>query len=171
VALLTDALERTPDLSLMSSLSYAESRTYMHDVLLRDTDQMSMRHALEVRVPLLDHHLVEYLMGVPDQLRQPGTTPKRLLRESLGQPLPSVCVDRPKRGFVLPLDAWMRTLLMPFCTRHLGAGGLGGHPAFQPGAVERLWEDFLAGDGRISWTRLWALVALHAWLDDTGVTA
>jgi asparagine synthase (glutamine-hydrolysing) len=170
VALLTDALERTPGLSLMSSLSYAESRTYMHDVLLRDTDQMSMRHALEVRVPLLDRHLVEYLMGVPDHLRQPGSTPKRLLRESLGQPLPSACIDRPKRGFVLPLDDWMRTLLMPYCTRHLGADGLGGHQAFQPGAVEHVWEDFLAADGRVSWTRPWALGALHAWLEDTGVT-
>jgi asparagine synthetase B (glutamine-hydrolysing) len=55
----------------------------MHDVLLRDTDQMSMAHALEVRVPLLDHTLVEYLMGVPDAYKRSNGTPKRLLVESL----------------------------------------------------------------------------------------
>jgi asparagine synthase (glutamine-hydrolysing) len=170
VSLLSTAFDGAPELSLMSSISYAESRTYMHDVLLRDTDQMSMRHALEVRVPLLDHRLVEYLMGLPDELKQPGDTPKRLLLESLGRPLPAVCVDRPKRGFVLPLDQWMRTSLMPFCTRHLGSEGLGGHPAFRPGAVEHLWETFLTGDGRTNWSRPWALVALHAWLEETGVT-
>lgn len=170
VARLQARMADVPSLSLMSSISYAESCTYMHDVLLRDTDQMSMRHALEVRVPLLDHHLVEYLMALPDAMKQPGATPKRLLRESLGRPLPEVAVDRPKRGFVLPLDHWMRTVLMPYCTRHLGADGLGGHPAFRGGAVERVWEGFLTGDGSTNWTRPWALVALHAWIEDTGVT-
>src|SRR5438046_3624818 len=82
-ALLESAL---PDVStgVLARISFAEARTYMHDVLLRDTDQMSMRHGLEVRVPLLDHHLVECLMGLPDALKAPNATPKRLLIDSLG---------------------------------------------------------------------------------------
>jgi asparagine synthase (glutamine-hydrolysing) len=159
-----------PPPTLMASLSYAEARTYMHDLLLRDTDQMSMRHGLEVRVPLLDHHLVEYVMGLPDDVKQPGSVPKRLLRESLGQPLPAICTDRPKSGFVLPFDQWMRNSLRAFCDRHLGAEGLAARPEFQRSGVETLWRSFLAGDGRTTWARPWALVSLHAWLKRNEVT-
>ncbi len=73
-----------PGSGLVTQVSYAEARTYMHDVLLRDTDQMSMAHALEVRVPLVDHVLADYVMAVPDALKAPGATPKRLLVDSLG---------------------------------------------------------------------------------------
>ena len=107
----------------MQFVSYAEARTYMHDVLLRDTDQMSMRHGLEVRVPLLDHKLVEYVMGLPDAIKRPNGYPKRLLMESLASGLPSDIVDRPKQGFVLPFDPWMRGELEPLCEHHLGPGG------------------------------------------------
>jgi len=64
VDLLENAYRGSPHAGVLSSISYAESRTYMHDVLLRDTDQMSMAHGLEVRVPLLDHRLVEFVMGL-----------------------------------------------------------------------------------------------------------
>jgi asparagine synthase (glutamine-hydrolysing) len=170
VTLLERAVERHSDVGLMSLVSYAESRTYMHDVLLRDTDQMSMRHGLEVRVPLLDHRLVEYVMGLPDAVKQAGDVPKRLLVESLGIPLPDECVNRPKRGFVLPFDLWMRGDLRPFCEHHLGPEGLAARVPFRAAAVEQLWRSFLANDGRTSWSRLWTLVALNAWLEQNGVT-
>ena len=170
VARLQAAVAAVPSLSLMASLSYAESRTYMHDLLLRDTDQMSMRHGLEVRVPLLDHHLVEHLIALPDAVKQPGHVPKRLLRESLGHSLPAVCTDRPKRGFVLPFDRWMRTSLRAFCDRHLGPEGLAGRPESHETGVRTLWQSFLGGDGRTTWARPWALVSLHAWLVEHEVT-
>ena len=169
VRMLTEALHEAPASGLMSRVSYAESRTYMHDLLLRDADQMSMRQALEVRVPFLDHRLAEYLMGLPDAVKQPGRTPKRLLRESLPVPLPAVCTDRPKRGFVLPFDEWMRTSLGPFCARHLGPEGLGGRRFMRPRAVDELWRTFLERGPATTWSRPWALVALNAWLEDTGV--
>ncbi|MFI5177512.1 MAG: asparagine synthase (glutamine-hydrolyzing) [Vicinamibacterales bacterium] len=168
VALLADAEARSQGLGELALVCYAESRTYMHDVLLRDTDQMSMRHGLEVRVPLLDHHLVEYLMGLPDDARHGGATPKPLLVESLGEPLPAVCL-RPKRGFVLPFREWMRGPLRAFCEGHLGADGLGGRGVMQAPAIEALWRAFLAGERRTSWSRPWTLVALDAWLEATGV--
>jgi asparagine synthase (glutamine-hydrolysing) len=169
VRFLTDALQDAPDSGLMSRVSYAESRTYMHDVLLRDADQMSMRQALEVRVPFLDHHLAQYLMALPDAVKLPGRTPKRLLRDSLPVPLPAVCTDRPKRGFVLPFDPWMRTSLGPFCARHLGPEGISGRRFLQPRAVEGLWQTFLDRGPATTWSRPWALVALNAWLEETGV--
>ncbi len=171
VSLLERAVQSNSDLELMSLVSYAEARTYMHDVLLRDTDQMSMRHGLEVRVPLLDHHLVEYVMGLPDADKEGGDTPKRLLLESLGTPLPDQCVHRPKRGFVLPFDLWMRGELRQFCEHHLGPHGLSFRAPFEAARVTSMWKSFLANDGRTTWSRPWTLVALNAWLEQSGVTA
>ncbi|HUL73826.1 MAG TPA: asparagine synthase (glutamine-hydrolyzing) [Vicinamibacterales bacterium] len=168
VALLADAEARIDGLGELALICYAEARTYMHDVLLRDTDQMSMRHALEVRVPLLDHELVAYLMGLPDDVRHGGVTPKPLLVDSLGEPLPEGCL-RPKRGFVLPFREWMRGPLREFCERHLGGEGLTGRGFVRAPGVHGLWQSFLAGERRTSWSRLWTLVALDAWLDRTGV--
>ncbi len=168
VALLEQAVARHPKANSMSLVSYAEARTYMHDVLLRDTDQMSMEHGLEVRVPLLDHGLVEYVMGLSETAKDPGGVPKRLLLDALGDHLPS-SVRRPKRGFVLPLDAWMRTELRPFCEQQLGPDGLSRHAILNGDAIHSVWRSFMANDGTITWSRPWALVALNAWLDRTGV--
>ena len=118
----------------VTQVSYAESRTYMHDVLLRDTDQMSMAHALEVRVPLIDHVLADYVMAVPDAFKAPGATPKRLLVESLGSALPREIVHRPKKGFTLPFEPWMRNQLRGFCENRLGGGGLAGRGLFDLGS-------------------------------------
>ncbi len=170
VTLLERAVSQHAEASSMSLISYAEARTYMHDVLLRDTDQMSMAHGLEVRVPLLDHGLVEYVMGLSETAKGPNGVPKRLLLEALTDDLPA-SVRRPKRGFVLPLDMWMRSELRPFCEQHLGPDGLSRRSVLHAEAVQSVWRSFLANDGTMTWSRPWALVALSAWLDSTGVSA
>jgi asparagine synthase (glutamine-hydrolysing) len=170
VELLEHAMALHPQASSTSLVSYAESRTYMHDVLLRDTDQVSMAHGLEVRVPLLDHVLAEYVMGLSEKAKGPDGIPKRLLLEALSDDLPS-SVRRPKRGFVLPLDLWMRAELRPFCEHHLGADGLSRRSILNADAVQSVWRSFIANDGTTTWSRPWALVALNAWLDSTGVSA
>jgi asparagine synthase (glutamine-hydrolysing) len=170
VSLLTRAVERYPDAGLMALVSYAEARTYMHDVLLRDTDQMSMRHGLEVRVPLLDHRLVQYVMGLPEHVRMSDGFPKGLLVDALGgDVLPSVA-RRPKRGFVMPFDPWMRGDLRDFCEHHLGRGGLAGRAMFRPQGVQAVWRSFLNREGE-TWSRPWALVVLNSWLEASGVNA
>jgi asparagine synthase (glutamine-hydrolysing) len=169
VAQIERAARDHPDADWMALTSFAEIRTYMHDVLLRDTDQMSMAHGLEARVPLLDHRLLEYVLGLPERIKAPRGTPKRLLVESLPDPLPSACVHRPKQGFVLPFDAWMRGPLRDVCATRLGREGLGRRGLLRPAAVESIWRSFLDRDGRVSWSRPWTLVALDAWLDETGV--
>jgi asparagine synthase (glutamine-hydrolysing) len=148
-------------------VSYAEARAYMHDVLLRDTDQMSMAHALEVRVPFLDHRLVELVVGLPESISAHGA-PKSLLAESLALPLPASVVQAPKRGFTLPFDSWMRGALRPLCEAHLGEQGLDGRGLLRAGAGRALWQRFLERRG-VSWSRVWMLVALNAWLERAGV--
>jgi asparagine synthase (glutamine-hydrolysing) len=148
-------------LPFLSQVSLGELATYLQSVLLRDADQMSMAHALEVRVPFLDHELVEFVLGVNDRLKYPHT-PKQLLVDSLGDLLPREVVDRPKMGFTLPWELWMRNELKGFCTERLAV--LEARPEFRLGAVSDSWSRFLKGDGRMNWSRLWSLVVLGDWL-------
>jgi asparagine synthase (glutamine-hydrolysing) len=168
---LREAYALAPEAPLWSRISFAEARGYMHDVLLRDTDQTSMAHALEVRVPLLDHRLASHVLSLPDAAKRDGHTPKALLVKSLEYPLPDDIVSRPKRGFTLPFDTWMRGALRSFCEQQLGESGLDGRGLLQPGAAKGLWEDFLSRRRGVTWSRVWTLVALNAWLDRQGIRA
>lgn len=153
-------------LPLLSRVSVAEMTTYMHDVLLRDTDQMSMAHALEVRVPFLDHELVELVLGIPDHIKYPHT-PKQLLTDSLGDLLPAEIVNRPKMGFALPFVHWMKRELRGFCEERLQR--LSTRPQFNGQTVQRYWSDFLTGNRAMSWSRVWSLVVLEHWLERNAV--
>ncbi|MFZ4473902.1 MAG: asparagine synthase (glutamine-hydrolyzing) [Saprospiraceae bacterium] len=169
VAAMTAAWAASPDfrrMPLLSQISVAEMSTYMQNVLLRDTDQMAMAHALEVRVPFLDHELVELALQIPDSEKYPHT-PKQLLVESLGDLLPAEIVNRPKMGFILPYDVWMRRELRDFCSENLEF--LGELPLFRPGSVAQRWQLFLEGDPTTSWSRLWSLTVLGYWVRKAGV--
>lgn len=160
----TDARFRS--LPLLSQVSVAEMVTYMQHVLLRDTDQMSMAHALEVRVPFLDHELVELVLGLPDEIKYPHT-PKQLLVESLGDLLPPEIVNRPKMGFTLPYERWMKEDLYGFCDERLNR--LADRAEFDGSVVRSNWADFIEGKRTISWSRIWMLVVLEHWLEKNGV--
>ncbi len=149
--------EPPPDLpDDFARISWAELTGYMRRMLLRDSDQMSMAVSLEMRVPFLDHELVEYVLGLPAAAKQCGARPKGLLIEACRDLLPLSVYDRPKRGFVLPMRDWMRGPLASFVevglreteTRDL-----------LPLPFVRKMRDAFAHD-RLSWTRLWSLVVL-----------
>lgn len=146
---------------LLSRVSVAEITTYMQNILLRDTDQMSMAHALEVRVPFLDYTLVEYVLSLPDQLKK-ANFPKQLLVDSLGDLLPKEIVHRPKMGFTLPWSDWMKNELNGFCSDRLT--NLSKRKPFQAEGIQLLWQQFLQGNPAVTWSRLWPLVVLEDWL-------
>ncbi len=140
----------------LSKYSIAEIGTYLQNTLLRDTDQMSMAVALEVRVPFLDYKLVEYVLGVNDKHKFPHT-PKKLLVDALQDLLPAEIVQRKKMGFVLPWQLWMKNEMKDLCRQNLDnleAFGLNSKK------VNELWEKFLKDDPRLSWSRIWPLVSL-----------
>jgi asparagine synthase (glutamine-hydrolysing) len=153
---------------LLSQLSVAELTHYMQNVLLRDTDQMSMAHALEVREPFLDHELVEFVLALPDAHKFP-TTPKRLLVDAMGDALPHELVHRKKMGFTFPWSHWLRNELRSFCEGHLTR--LDQRGLLHPGAAMRQWQAFLAGDPKLLWNHLWLLVVLEHWLSHNQVEA
>lgn len=138
-------------------VSRAELRTYTHHQLLRDADVMSMAHSLEVRVPLLDHRLVEAILALPAAAKRAGAGPKPLLARAVADLLPPLVRERrDKRGFTLPLERWLRGPLGP----RLDA--LAASPTLlRPGALAAARRRFAAG--RLHWSRLWALAALEGW--------
>jgi asparagine synthase (glutamine-hydrolysing) len=140
----------------LSKYSVAEISTYMQNVLLRDTDQMSMASALEVRVPFLDYKLVEYVLGIEDKHKFPHT-PKKLLTDALKDLLPHEIINRKKMGFVLPWAVWMKNDLRSFCEENLAQLETIG---FNPNAVKALWNQFLQGNPQVTWSRVWPLVSL-----------
>lgn len=148
-------------LPLLSQVSIAEVSTYLQNVLLRDTDQMSMAHALEVRVPFLDHELIEYVLGVPDVVKYPHT-PKKLLVESFGDLLPKEIVNRPKMGFTFPWNDWLRGELREFTLDHLS--DLKHRKLFNATGIDELWRDFEQQKPGVNWAHIWNLVVLENWL-------
>ncbi|MFM1931246.1 MAG: hypothetical protein RL226_549 [Bacteroidota bacterium] len=153
-------------LPYLSQISLSELTTYLQNILLRDTDQMSMAHALEVRVPFLDHRLVSYVLGVSDPNKYPHT-PKKLLTDSLGTLLPREIIDRPKMGFTLPWEHWMRNELKAYCTDGLTI--LERHEAFDAGGIRELWGRFERNHHSVNWSRVWSLVVLGHWIKDNSI--
>ncbi|TAE47146.1 MAG: asparagine synthase (glutamine-hydrolyzing) [Bacteroidetes bacterium] len=154
-------LEQISHMPVFSQVSVGEIATYTQNVLLRDTDQMSMAHALEVRVPFFDYTLVEYSLGIPDVFKNP-VYPKKLLVDAMGTLLPHEIVFRKKMGFSFPWRQWLQGELRDFCGASLKS--LGKRPLFAPGAVEALWERFLRNDPSTSWIKIWMLVVLEDWM-------
>ena len=150
-------------LDTVNRVSYLESHWYMSNTLLRDSDSMSMTHGLELRVPFLDQALVEACFRIPGKKKLEGNSPKSLLLASLGVALPPEIVNRPKRGFTLPFERWLRGEMRPvvedaLLNRHSDQAAL------NPVAVLEVWKRFLAGE--TSWSRPWSLFVLQRWCQE-----
>jgi asparagine synthase (glutamine-hydrolysing) len=148
---------------LLSAVSIAEINTYLQNVLLRDTDQMSMAVALEVREPFLDYKLLDFVLGIDDAHKFPHS-PKKLLTDSLGDLLPGEIVNRPKMGFTLPWQYWLKNELKSFCEKNIYE--FSEHEFCHKEAVRSLWTRFLTGDATVTWSRIWHLVVLNNWIKE-----
>ncbi|MEM9052457.1 MAG: asparagine synthase (glutamine-hydrolyzing) [Bacteroidota bacterium] len=150
-------------LPILSHVTVAEIATYLENILLRDTDAMSMAHSLEVRVPFLDHELVSMVLGVSDMHKYPHS-PKKVLVDALGEDLPAEIVHRPKMGFTFPWAIWMRSDLKEFCGDMIHQ--LGKRDEFVDATLQKRWNAFLKGDSKVTWSRIWHLCVLEAWLTE-----
>jgi asparagine synthase (glutamine-hydrolysing) len=153
----------------VAAISWLEMRTYMASTLLRDTDSVSMARSLEVRVPLLDTPLVEFVMALPDSARQKRGAQKALLVEALGDLLPTEIRSQKKRTFTLPWEQWLRGPLKS-CMEESFASIAPLLAAFvKPEGVQSVWRSFL--NGKTSWSRPWALFVLNEWSRRAGSKA
>jgi asparagine synthase (glutamine-hydrolysing) len=145
------------------AVSVLELSSFIGQRLLRDTDAASMAVGLEVRVPLLDHVLAETAAGIDPARRFGAPGKKQLLREvALGRLDPAL-FDRPKSGFVLPIDVWARRRLRPEMEAVFADARLAARVGLRGEAVSTLWRSFAAGRRGLYWSRIWALYVLLSW--------
>jgi asparagine synthase (glutamine-hydrolysing) len=142
-----------------------ELRTYMADVLLRDSDVMSMRQSLELRVPFIDRPLIEWLWKQPAKFKHDRGRPKSILAAATEDILPKGMMHRKKRGFTLPFPIWMRGDLRPFLEHTFSAESLGRSGLFAPAAAQSTWKRFISGGDNREWSRVWSLAVLISFVN------
>ena len=148
-------------------MMFADQRTYLPDDILVKTDRASMAASLELRVPLLDHRVVEFAWRLPDACRRDGRTGKAVLRRLLYRHVPREIVDRPKQGFEIPVDDWLRGPLREWMGDLLDPAALRREGLIDAEAVGALVADHLAGRSRNGFA-LWPMLMFEAWRRSLG---
>jgi asparagine synthase (glutamine-hydrolysing) len=154
-------LARVKDLSLLDGLLYADIKTYLHELLMKQ-DQMSMATSIESRVPFLDHKLVEFTARMPDTMKLRGGITKFVLRESMKGVLPDRILSRSKMGFPVPIGRWFRGPFKAVIEEYVLSDRALGRDIFEPDFVRRLVSLHQSGEDHSE--RLWALLNFEIWL-------
>jgi asparagine synthase (glutamine-hydrolysing) len=148
---------------LLERLQDVDLESYLTDQLLVKVDIASMAHSLEVRSPLLDHHVAELAARLPVEAKLDGRTGKRVLRDVVRSWVPEHIVDRPKHGFGVPLADWFRTDLRVLARDVLLDEAAVRRGIFRRSAVERMLSDHESGRSDQS-SKIWALIQVELWL-------
>jgi asparagine synthase (glutamine-hydrolysing) len=149
----------------IAQLTRLELFNYMAHTLLRDTDAMSMSQSLEVRVPLIDHKLAEFAVRIPANMKLRNAQPKWVFAQALKDVLPEEVLTRPKRGFEMPVAAWMRRELRGVLEDVFSRESVERRGLFRYEAVRAVYDDFLENDS--PYMRTWALAVLELWIRQT----
>ena len=155
------ALEQTDADSLLDRLLYADIKTYLHELLMKQ-DQMSMATSIESRVPFLDHKLVEFTCSLPERLKLRGGTTKYILRESMKGVLPEAILSRSKMGFPVPIGAWFRGAYRSIIDEYVLSERAMSRGLFNSDFVRDLVNRHQSGVENHE-ERLWALVNFEIW--------
>ncbi len=157
--------EDLPASDAFATASAWEMRGYMADLLLRDSDMMSMAHSLELRVPFVDRPFIEWLWRQPTAWRNTPHQPKSVLAAAARDVLPPELLTRAKRGFTFPFPLWMRRELRPWLAETLSADSVRRTGLLEPTGVDALCRPFLAGRDDRAWSRVWSTAMLVAFVN------
>ncbi|MBU1022660.1 asparagine synthase C-terminal domain-containing protein, partial [bacterium] len=157
-----DLMRKTPTDGYIDKFASFDIQNYLAADLLRHLDSMSMAHSLETRVPLLDHRLVEFILGLPDDMKLRNGESKFIFKKAIDDYIPDEIKARKKVGFVFPMKKWMRTEFSPEITRVLKSERFYQRGIFSPGCVNRLLQSYIAGD-ESQWLRLWSILSVELW--------
>ena len=147
----------------MSAVAVLEQRVFLGERLLRDTDAASMAVSLETRLPLVDSVVVEAVNRLSDETRFEPLGRKQLLRRVGLEGLDPALFERPKQGFVLPFDSWIRKSLGRNMNDTMRDAQLSSAVGLNGQTVERLWSAYQDGAPGLYWSRVWALYILIRW--------
>ncbi|MCW3071555.1 MAG: asnB [Bacteroidetes bacterium] len=136
---------------------------YLQDDLLTKVDRASMHFSLETRVPYLDHRIIEFALNLSPALKYNNGTAKYLLKEILYQYVPKKFFARPKQGFAIPLEKWLKNELRFLIEENLSTEVIGKYGIVHTDYVENLKKKFFAGKDYL-YNRIWVLIVLHKWL-------
>jgi asparagine synthase (glutamine-hydrolysing) len=136
---------------------------YLQDDLLTKVDRASMTFSLETRVPFLDHRIIEFALNLSPDLKYKNGTAKYLLKKILYQYVPKQLFDRPKQGFAIPLEKWLKNELRFLIEENLSKEVIEKYNYVDFESVKKLKENFFNGKSYL-YNRIWLLIVLHKWL-------
>jgi asparagine synthase (glutamine-hydrolysing) len=151
------------DLDTAEWMMAMDTLGYLPDDILAKVDRAAMANSLETRVPFLDHRVVEFAWRLPLRMRVRDGVGKWLPRRLLERHLPRSAFDRPKMGFGVPLDGWLRGALRPWAEALLDPGRLRRQGLFHPEPIQRMWLEHLGGRRNRQY-HLWTILMFQAWL-------
>ena len=162
--ILTDPSHGIDQLTLQESMMYSDMMTYLPDTILAKVDRASMGVSLETRVPLLDYRVVEFAWRIPLSMKIRNGKGKWLLRQLLDKYVPAALTDRPKMGFGVPMDTWLRGPLMEWAEDLLNEKKMLDQGFLNPDPFREKWAEHLSG--RYDWSfHLWDVLMFQAWLE------
>ncbi len=147
---------------LLNRLLWIDFRQGLPDDMLVKVDRMSMLNSLEVRVPFLDHQLVESVFSLPSHLKLRGKTTKWILKEAFSDLLPQKILHKPKHGFDVPIGEWIKKDLREVIEDVCGERAVANRGLFDPRAIRRLLDDHLSGRRELN-NQFWILLSLEWW--------
>ncbi|MCP3178128.1 asparagine synthase (glutamine-hydrolyzing) [Desulfuromonas sp. KJ2020] len=148
----------------LNRVLYCDLKTYLPEDILALTDRLSMHHALEVRVPFLDHKFLEYCSTIPPDLKMKWMRKKYLLKKAARPYLPAEVIDHRKQGFVGPMTRWLKNELKPFVLETLSPRNLGRHDLIDQSTVRRVLDEHFSGR-EIHDTLIWSMVIFQTWFN------
>lgn len=159
---LHDAWAASDGAPLLARATHLDATTYLPNDILTKVDRASMAVSLEVRAPLLARSIVEFAFDLPDAYRMRGLTGKRILRDAARELLPAVIIDRPKKGFGMPVAAWLNGPLAPLVDDMLGEDAIRAGGLFDPAAVRRMLDQHRRRERDLR-KPLWTLLVFELW--------
>lgn len=157
-------------LTAMEQQALFDLNNYMQDDLLTKVDRASMHFSLETRVPYLDHRLVEMVLNIHPSLKYRNGVSKYILKEILYQYIPKQLFDRPKQGFAIPLNKWLRKELSYLIDEYLSEECVQRYNVVDYKSVKELITQFRSGVDYL-YNRIWVLIVLHRWLINNKVVS